>query len=202
MKKNSLIILSFLGLFVGILVYSNYINAENTIAPNEGIKKMTFHAKSDGFYTFNELENKTSIIVKGIKNEEINTNIFKSEIDDEILGGYVSSEFKITQVYKNNDGNKKIFEGNIIPILEHAFYDIETDINYNVNGYQKMQYNKEYLLFLLPEEEEIFAIQGVNFGKVPLNTDDIEINLDDSLLQEQEDVFNQIFKNAKRKYNK
>ncbi|MFA1736487.1 MULTISPECIES: hypothetical protein [Lysinibacillus] len=57
-----------------------------------------------------------------------------------------------------------------------------------------MNTGDEYLLFLTDEQDGVFATSGVTVGKVPLDTDELEIyeeNLDDSELELIENIFNE-----------
>lgn len=57
-------------------------------------------AKTDGFTDFNELAEKSPIIVKGIKQEDVRTEVFKSKIDEAVIGGYTVADFEINEVVK------------------------------------------------------------------------------------------------------
>lgn len=154
--------------------------------------------KAEGFSTFEELDEASPIIVRGVKTEESNTTIIRSDYDPELIQlGYTQSEFKITEVIKNTENDSEVKVDNSIPILEHSFYDKKTDKEYSYNGYMKMSEDAEYLLFLLPKQDNIYAIQGVHFGKVPLETDSIEMYQEDS-----PDIFKEIYKDARNKYVK
>lgn len=149
-------------------------------------------AKTDGFTDLNELAEKSPIIVKGIKQEDVRTEVFKSKIDEAVIGGYTVADFEINEVVKNATTNAKINLEQTIPIAELNF-ESEGTI-YSVNGYEKMNTGDEYLLFLTDEQDGVFATSGVTVGKVPLDTDELEIyeeNLDDSELELIENIFNE-----------
>ncbi|MFS0593421.1 hypothetical protein AB1L05_17715 [Cytobacillus horneckiae] len=162
---------------------------------------VNFEGKVDGFYSLNDLEEGSEIIVKGIKRDEIGTEVINSKIDGEVVGGYTISNFEITEVYKNAPDNQKIKIDNTIKVSEVSFYDEQTETNYTVNGYQKMEQSDEYLLLLSDEIEGFFSTTGVTFGKVPLSTDELEIIEDeDSPEHNNIDVFSEIFDDARKKY--
>ncbi|MFD1927386.1 hypothetical protein ACFSFY_04820 [Sporosarcina siberiensis] len=164
-------------------------------------KNVVFDGKTDGFDSLKELENGTSIIIRGTKLEEKRTEISRSEIDDEVNGGYTESIFKIDKVYKNSESNEIVKSSENISISELAYYDKKTNTTYHVNGYEKMTVGGEYLLFLIPVDNGMFSTRGVTFGKIPLKSDETEVNKDSKVLSNNSDLLNNIFKEAKAKYN-
>lgn len=172
-------------------------------------KDVVFEGKTDSYNSLGELQDKSPIIVKGIKNKEKKTEIFRSSIDNSVVDGYTESDFKITEVHKNLENDVNIKSGNNISISEGAFYDQETDTTYRTNGYKNMIDGKEYLLFLIPTEDGLYAPRSVTYGKVPLDTDDPEVYLD-SEEQSKSEVkadkdqikeLNDIFEDARTEYN-
>lgn len=207
MKKNFFIFSAgLIVLFSGSLLISEGFSKEdtnesNTISENSTSKpkRIDGEAKTDGFNDLSELVEKSPIIVKGIKQEDVRTEVFKSKIDEAVIGGYTVADFKINEVVKNATTNAKINLEQTIPIAELNF-ESEGTI-YSVNGYEKMNKGDEYLLFLTDEQDEVFATSGVTVGKVPLDSDQLEIyeaNLDDSELKHIENIFNE----ARTEYNK
>ncbi|MBQ6446227.1 MAG: hypothetical protein IJJ10_02030 [Bacillus sp. (in: Bacteria)] len=161
---------------------------------------VNFEGKTDFYSSLEELENASDIIIKGEKKSETETNVIRSEIDGEVAGGYTLSNFEITKVYKNSLNDKEIKEQNTVKISEVSFYDEETHSAYTINGYQNMKKNNEYLLFLSKEEDGNFITKAVTFGKIPLNTNDLEISSDENGELDQ-NVYLKIFNAAKEKYN-
>lgn len=201
MKKN--ILISTLLLVMGIVVFLSFnpTKIETALKEVEN-NRVDFEGKTDSFDSLKELEDGSPIIVKGIKVEEKGTDIYRSKIDGEIAGGYTKSDFKVTEVYKNTDNNSKIKINNTITISESAFYDDETKTTYSINGYENMIKGEEYLLFLTNETEGLFSPRGVIFGKVPLNTDELEVYEDeDSLGSYSTDVLDGIFTEARTNYD-
>lgn len=201
MKKN--ILISTLLLVTGIVVFLSFnpTKIETALKEVEN-NRVDFEGKTDSFDSLKELEDGSPIIVKGIKVEEKGTDIYRSKIDGEIAGGYTKSDFKVTEVYKNTDNNSKIKINNTITISESAFYDDETKTTYSINGYENMIKGEEYLLFLTNETEGLFSPRGVIFGKVPLNTDELEVYEDeDSLGSYSTDVLDGIFTEARTNYD-
>ena len=159
MKKKRFIIIASILCIGSILIFGN-----------KGAHKdvVLLDAKTDGFHSFEELDDSSPIIIKGKKVDVAGTNIFRSKINNIVAGGYTKSEFEIAEVFKNSDNNPKIQPNQRIVIMEHSFKDAVSNKTYTVNGYMNMANGEEYLLFLNNEEEGLFAICGVIFGKIPL----------------------------------
>lgn len=212
-KKNKIIgIISILALGVAIIVFANSsntfaVNSDNeqttSVSPIEEYDNLiVFEGKTDSFSNLKELEDESTIIVKGTKVENKDIVIYKSDINSNVIGGYTISNFEISQVYKNGNKNTKVKNNKIIPVVELDFYDKETGASYSVNGYKKMEINEEYLLFLTKEDENgLFATRGVTFGKVPLNNNKLEIMSDSgSSIEASNNTFSKIFDDARIKY--
>ncbi|MGE8003504.1 hypothetical protein [Lysinibacillus sp. NPDC093216] len=199
MKKNFFMISAgLIVLFSGSFLISEGFSIEDTNenkiisedSPSKP-KRIDGEAKTNGFIDLNELAEKSPIIVKGTKLEDVRTEVFKSKIDEAVIGGYTVADFEITEVVKNATTNDKINLEQTIPIAELNF-ESEGTI-YSVNGYEKMNKGDEYLLSLTDEQDEVFATSGVTVGKVPLDSNELEIyeeNLDDSELKLIESIFN------------
>lgn len=150
-------------------------------------------AKTDGFKDLNELAEKTPVIVKGKKiNEE--------QVVDYIGGiasGYTRTEFKISEIIKN-ETSKELNNNDIITVIESAFYDAKNNTNVHVNGYQLMNIDDEYLLYMIYDSEnDTYAPRGVTFGKIPLETNQTEILNNGSNM----DSIN-VIKEGQKKYQK
>lgn len=204
MKKRKLLLSTVL-LSLGIFVISEgYFkeetnankNASDTVLSEQ--TRIEVEAKTDGFVDLNDLVERTPIIVKGIRGEDVRTEVHKSKINESIIGGYTVADFKITEVYKNEMANVKINPENSISVAELNF-ESEGTI-YSVNGYEKMNRNDEYLLFLIEEQEGVFATRGVTFGKVPLSSDNLEINGENARSGEDFELIRSIFNDARTLY--
>lgn len=202
MKKIIAIAVSLVALFAILLFYENY-SSEPTENNAKAQAKTKTHeskleildAKADGFDNLEELENGSPIIVSGIKEKDIKTEIFRSEINGNVNAGYTLSDFKIESVHKNDVKDNKIKVDGNITILESAFKDKETNKIYSVNGYKNMNDKEKYLLFLQPEDDGSYATRAVNYGKVPLETTDLELYSDS-----ESNNLDKIFNEAKQKY--
>ncbi len=207
MKKRIYIFSTALLLIIGIFLVSegNFKEKEANASKNtsENIisnkKIVEIEAKTDGFDDLNDLIEKSPIIVKGIRGEDVRTEVFTSKVDASvIIGGYTVADFKITEVIKNEVANVQINSENSIPIAELNF-ESEGSI-YSVNGYEKMNENNEYLLFLVDEQDGVFATRGVTYGKVPLSSDELEIYGENTKSITNFDLIEDIFSDARNLY--
>lgn len=140
------------------LVLNNSIIATNADAID--LKYVTSQGKIKGYSDFNALNNDTDIIVKGTKNGVKQTIL---ERKDEVLTDYRTiSNVEIKKVFKGPFKN-----GDTIIVQENAA--AEGNTVYSTEGYQLMNENEEYLLFLRESatEPNVYIIKGVVFGKVP-----------------------------------
>lgn len=212
MKKVILVTTSIIVLSVGGLITANSFNDSKTKSvqvahqtketeAKSSARIVSNHGKVDGFNSLSELEAGSPIIVRGIKIRNMETHVMKSKIDDSVVTGYTESEFKIQEVFKNEDDNKNIQANQEITIGEKAF-EFNNTI-YTTNGYKGMKDDGEYLLFLV-EEDGIFAPRAVTFGKIPLYTNDLEIYSEtpqsSSAEDDHTDLLAFIFKDAREKY--
>lgn len=197
MKKS----LRFLSIII-VLSFITFLFIGNPFVESKS-KEITFDAKTDSFNNLEELENNSPIIVRGIKTDEKETEIYRSEVDGEVNGGFTLSGFKVNNVYKNSQQDTNILVGKEIQITENAYYDKQTNTAYNINGYTNMVKEKEYLLFLIPVDDGKYATRAVTFGKVPLYTQKTTINKSSTLSEDHvqnDGVIESIFKDAREKY--
>lgn len=177
------------------VVKSNVVSA----SPQSELQKVYIEAKTDYFGNLDELTEKSPIIVKGFKESEVRTEVFKSKINESVIGGYTVADFKITEVIKNEATNSKINLDQSIPIAELNF-EAEGAV-YSTNGYEKMNEGNEYLLFLTDEQDGVFATRGVTVGKIPLDSNETEI-FDNYLLDSEIESIKDIFNEARIEYDK
>jgi hypothetical protein len=197
--RNKLFLTIFIALFlIGGLILERTINNTDTTSGST-TQVVSADGKTDGFASLSELEQGSPIIVRGTKTGKLKTNLYKSKVRNNIIGGYTETEFTISEVFKNQENNKKIAVNKKIIVGERAVAD-EGKI-YTVNGYKEMEKGKEYLLFLV-EEEGIFAPRAVTFGKIPLATTELEIYEDSIKEKEKKELFTTIFNDARKKYGK
>ncbi|APH06828.1 hypothetical protein [Bacillus weihaiensis] len=66
-----------------------------------------------------------------------------------------------------------------------------------------MKDGQEYLLFLTPEQDGLFGTRGVTFGKVPLNTEELEVSEDQiESSHTHTEKLRTIFNEGRKKYGK
>lgn len=149
-------------------------------------KEVAAEAKTDSFDSEEELSKASNVIVIGSLNKR-----GQSQVDRDTEGGvlavYRMSDFKIAQVIKN-DTNKSLAEDTIIPIYENEGHDEKTNTTYHVAGYEKMENNETYMLFLTYDPEDKYYVPvGVNYGKMNVDSEkETELYGDDSDNQEEE----------------
>ncbi|EAC8986543.1 hypothetical protein E9535_14690 [Listeria monocytogenes] len=133
--------------------------------------EVAVEAKTDGFSNEEELSNASDVILIGQLEKRGESQVDR-DVDGGILAVFRMSDFKISQVVKN-DTEENLVEGTIVPIYENEGYDEETNTTYHIAGYEKMENNENYMLFLTYDPEDNYYVPvGVNFGK--MNTDSEE----------------------------
>lgn len=163
MNKKKIIFILAIAITVigGVVVHHNFKNKKEIVFVN---------AKTDGYSTLDELEEASKIIVIGKKLDETDVKIQHSKIDSSVvLAGCTVSNFEITKVIKNENANMKVANDKVISVAENSFYDNNTNKLYTIDGYKNMEKNKEYILFIKDEIDDLFVIRGVNVGKVDVN---------------------------------
>ncbi|MED1267764.1 hypothetical protein P4U03_14305 [Bacillus mycoides] len=127
-------------------------------------KSLVLDAKIDEFQNLNAVEEKTEIIVVGKKvKQEEPTIVYNKEGRIDIA--YTLSNFAIDKVISGDS----VTPGTEITILENEAYNKKVDMTYHIAGYELMEKDKEYLLFLRKSQTDpYYLITGVNYGKVPL----------------------------------
>ena len=164
MKK---IILAFVLLISAFVGYKFFQESKSNIVITEAKAEKSFNS-------LDEMNSYSPLIVIGTKTNE-KTIIDR---DDE---GYMNyfftlSDFKINKVFKNKTGKVIEKDGNII-ILETEAKDDKSDQLFSVSGYQLMEKQNQYLLFLEPNSSEdksfanTFNIEGVVDGKFSFQKD-------------------------------
>lgn len=145
-------------------------------------------AKSMDYHSLEELKSELPIAVKGVKTEEKENALEYSKIDNTLVGGHTVSNFKITEVLQNKDKDSNIVVGSTIPVMEYSFIDEEKNTTYSYNGYANMKEEEEYILFLLPKVDNLYAVGSLSTGKIPVEeTAEVEIYQEE--LEENTEVF-------------
>ena len=117
----------------------------------------------DAYRNLNDVEKETEVIVLGKKIKQNPSTIQKN--NGYVNGVYTISNFKIEKVFK---GNFK--PGDVVDVFESAGIDEETGKIYHIAGYELMEKDEEYLLFLRHSETDPwYMISGLKFGKISLS---------------------------------
>lgn len=161
-NKNLKIVLPILGLLILIFGFIGF----SKITKNND-KDIIVDAKVDAYYSLNEVEEASDIIVLGHKVSEDEPTIIKS--NGKPVVEYTLSEFEIETIEKNNSENM-VEAGQVITILENEATDKDEKITYHIAGYHKMITDNKYLLFLhYADDNNWYVPTGVTVGKVPLD---------------------------------
>ena len=136
---------------------------ENNFRKNQYGNHIFIEAKLDAYRNLNDVEKETEVIVLGKKIKQNPSTIQKN--NGYVNGVYTISNFKIEKVFK---GNFKA--GDIIVVFESAGIDEKTGKIYHIEGYELMEKDEEYLLFLrCSETDSWYMISGLKFGKISLS---------------------------------
>ena len=136
---------------------------ENNFRKNQYGNHIIADAKLDYYGNLNDVEKETEVIVLGKKIKQNPSTIQKN--NGYVNGVYTISNFKIEKVFK---GNFK--PGDVVDVFESAGIDEETGKIYHIEGYELMEKDEKYLLFLRHSETDPwYMISGLKFGKISLS---------------------------------
>lgn len=166
-KKIWILIVLFTVIGIGGFLLSKKekgsVNTVNNNIANQELseKKHEFiYGKTDGFNSLEELENASECIVRVKKESEDEAVVSR----DHGTFGYTMGQVKIQDVFLNVLEDE-IQKDKIIEIWENEFPD--GDVICHLEGYEKMEIGKEYLLFLRKSmTDDCFIPLGVTYGKV------------------------------------
>ena len=205
--RRAVVFLGILGVSIMLCSCGQKENVKETVKENETTKEIT-HIGADGkvqsYDNLEALQDEAEVIVRVTRLNKEEPVVKKNE-KGAILSAYTFSQVKVIEVYK--DEGKEISSGEEITILENEAYDEESNMIYHVNGYNMMEENCEYLLFLRKSEtdgKEYYVSLGVNYGTVSLSEDGRETVMKDSDGEKLADfsAYEEIWKDAKAKYAK
>ena len=133
---------------------------------------VVLEAKGMSFDTLTEMEDYSAIIVKGVRLEEQQTVIERT--DGVVTTVFTLSQFEITEIHKDTTNELEI--GDVITILENEAYDETENLVYHVGGYNMMVPEAEYLMFLNQRYYSKMSLtyyiaSGVHYGTVSLEED-------------------------------
>ena len=160
-NKFKILVLSFI-LLTSCSKEKNKLT-ESNIRKNQYGNHIIVEAKIDSYRNLNDVEKETEVIVLGKKIKQNPSTIQKN--NGYVNGVYTISNFKIEKVFK---GNFK--PGDVIDVFESAGIDEETGKIYHIAGYELMEKDEKYLLFLRHSETDPwYMISGLKFGKISLS---------------------------------
>ena len=161
--KNKIKILVIFCVLLTSCSKGNVKEIENTGEKNKFGNHVIADAKMDAYRNLNDVEKETEVIVLGKKIKQNPSTIQKN--NGYVNGVYTISNFKIEKVFK---GNFK--PGDVVDVFESAGIDEETGKIYHIAGYELMEKDEEYLLFLRHSETDPwYMISGLKFGKISLS---------------------------------
>lgn len=149
------------------------------------------------YETFSEMDAQTDIVVKGTKVGVEEVVLKKENADGLVIENRTLSNFVLSDVFKDNTGHT-LSSGETIVVQENAAAD--SSRVYSTLGYQLMNENEEYLLFLRESltDPGVYIIRGVVYGKVPTAgegiqsksvADDIQFKGNDHTREQLEAIF-------------
>jgi hypothetical protein len=142
------------------------ITAKQELTNEPTLNYVISQAKSIGYQSFDEMNADSDIVIQGIKTGVVK-NILQKNEDGQVTDQRTLSSLSVDKLFR--DGSGKIKKGSNIIVQENAA--VEGNTIYSIEGYQLMNTNEEYLLFLRASltEPDVYIIKGVYYGKVPLN---------------------------------
>ena len=138
---------------------------ENNFRKNQYGNHIIADAKLDYYGNLNDVEKETEAIVLGKKIKQNPSTIKKDKVYRGVYGAYTISNFKIEKIFKGNFKPR-----DVVDVFESAGIDEKTGKIYHIAGYELMEKDEEYLLFLRHSETDPwYMISGLKFGKISLS---------------------------------
>lgn len=197
-RKKSLIVLLVVVVCSSIALYLILMNPFAKKQPTIN----NIDAKIDEFEDLSELEQNTSIIVKGIKTGELEPEYDYAETfigegeerKQKVMMVYTLSKFKIEDIIKNKSGVNLANNDEII-IRENDGYDEKTNTIYRILDYRKMVKDEEYLLFLdYSESDNRYVPVAVIYGQIPIKQQKLVRNATETQPSEVQNIKNEALK--------
>jgi hypothetical protein len=172
MKKALITIGIFSVFLIGFLIFNGNDKDQNPVEAqiDNGMEDHLFgenlivDAKMPEFPDLDTVEENSDIIIVGKKVQQQDPTVLYGP-EGRINIAYTLSSIRIEKVISG----EAITEGTEITILENSAYNAKIGYIYNIAGYELMQTNNEYLLFLRASTTDpYYLVTGVNYGKVPL----------------------------------
>lgn len=123
------------------------------------------------YKSVDEMIDDSDYIVRGVKTQ----SILESSEDKDVYN--LIAEFKVNSLLVDNIGDD--IEDKIL-VNEGIKYNSKEEKVIHVGGYKSMINKKEYILFLKNTSEGNFRIAGLVYGKVPVDTNEYVVDIDDS----------------------
>ena len=143
------------------------------VKPEQAVEEIHYgvDAKVKGFDTLNEMEEYADAIIR-VTRKEGETSVIQYS-GDVVQSGFSFSEVVVEEIYVDKTGEIQV--GECIKMLENEFYSEKENIIYHVAGYNMMEADKEYLLFVnkaeYTDKSIYYVASGVVFGTISLESD-------------------------------
>jgi len=127
-------------------------------------KHMYLDAKVDEFDHLEDVEATADEIVVAKKIAQDEPTILYGK-EDRIDIAYTLSTFRV----QKSISGAQLKQGETFTMLENEAYDKKQDVTYHIAGYNLIDEEKDYLLFLRKSEtDSYYIVAGINYGKVDL----------------------------------
>lgn len=179
-------------LFTGVTTISNQSTQAQAYASTDQKaeqKVVTRHAKHKQYKDLDELEKKSDYVVKAKFTGERTIHNWTDSDSGEVVETASKTEVEIKKDFKGDlEKGEKVF------VYEPGYFD--DDIYVNVEGYELMEENEEYTLFLRKiDNDDTLMLVGMYQGKYKLDKDK---NID--YKGENRENFEKLKKEVKEKY--
>jgi hypothetical protein len=170
MKKRNAVIICILVLGIsGWYLKKQRIVEEETDTQIFG-KEIYLDAKSEEFKSLADVEKNTDAIVIAQKIAQDSPTISYGA-EGRIAVAYTLSTFQIKEILVG----EKLKADTTFTLLENEAYDKEQDRTYHIAGYNLINKQQDYLLFLRQSETDpYYLITGINYGKVNLKASETD----------------------------
>lgn len=135
------------------------------------VKHYGIEAKGPSYSNLQEMEDESKVIVRVTREEYEKPVITYNE--GRMVSGYTFSKVKIEEIFKDTTNSLKV--GDSIRILENEVFSEKENAVYHIGGYNMMEEDEEYILFLnrdiYYDKEAYYVAKGTTFGTVPVEED-------------------------------
>jgi hypothetical protein len=176
-KKTTLVLI--VGVCFIVVAFILYIVLNQDQSKANSHDYIIMEAKIIAPQSFEQLDAESEIVIKG-------TKIGVSEVEFDYY--QTISEVRINKI--NKDQTNKLTNGKTILVQESAA--LKGNRVHSLEGYQLMNSDEDYLLFLRPNltEPNMFTIKGVYYGKVPLEPlEDLQFQGSEGEIKELKNIY-------------